>query len=330
MKPSTTLSTVREAHQRIKGLIHRTPLLRSSSLSSLTSAEISFKCENLQRAGVFKARGAFNAVYSLSDSDAARGVVTSSSGNQAAALALAAKCRGIAAHIAMPRGALKSKVNAVNRYGGNIVWVDSKGAVPTSEEYEATAAHIQDRTGANPVHPYNDVRTIAGQGTCALEILEEQPDLDMVLAPVGGGGLLAGVSVVLNALSARTRVIGCEPEMADDAYRSFQAGAIVPQLNPRTIADGLRTSLGDVTFPLIAANVDDIVTVSEAAIVDAMRLVWEVLKVIIEPSSAVPLAALLEKKVSVAGKSVVIILSGGNVDLDALPWDTGARPSAGR
>ena len=330
MNPSMTLGTVREAQQRIEGLINRTPLMRSRSLSSLTSAEIFFKCENLQRAGVFKARGAFNAVYSLSDTELSRGVVTSSSGNQAAALALAAQSRGIAAYIAMPRVALKSKVNAVNRYGGNIVWVESKETVPTSEEYEATAADIQRHTGASPVHPYNDLRTIAGQGTCALEIIDEQPELDMVLAPVGGGGLLAGVSAVVKALSPGTRIIGCEPEMADDAYRSFHAGAIVPQLNPRTIADGLRTSLGDLTFALISSNVDEIVTVSEAAILRAMRLVWEVLKVVIEPSSAVPVAAVLEKKVSVTGKSVAIILSGGNVDLDNLPWATPAPPSAAR
>lgn len=317
---SITLATVNEAQRRIKDLIRRTPLLTSRTLNSLASADIVFKCENLQRAGVFKARGAFNAVYSLSDTEAIRGVVTSSSGNQAAALALAARTRGIAAYIAMPRSALKSKTSAVRRYGGNIVWVESHGAVPTSEEYEATAARVQLETGANPVHPYNDSRTIAGQGTCALEILDERADLDFLLAPVGGGGLLAGVSTVFKALSAPTRVIGCEPEMADDAYRSFHAGRLIAQRNPRTIADGLRTSLGDLTFPLITRNVDDIVTVSEEAIVSAMRLVWETLKVVIEPSSAVPVAALLEKKVPVAGKSVGVILSGGNVDLDNLPW----------
>lgn len=317
---SITLATVKEARERIKDLIRRTPVLTSRSLNSLASADIVFKCENLQRAGVFKARGAFNAVYSLVDAEAIRGVVTSSSGNQAAALALAARTRGIAAYIAMPRGALKSKTSAVRRYGGNIVWVESHGAIPTSEEYEATAARVQLETGANPVHPYNDSRTIAGQGTCALEILDERPDLDFLLAPVGGGGLLAGVSTVFKALSARTRIIGCEPEMADDAYRSFRAGRLIAQRNPRTIADGLRTSLGDLTFPLIARNVDDIVTVSEEAIVSAMRLVWETLKVVIEPSSAVPVAAVLAKKVPVAGKSVGIILSGGNVDLDNLPW----------
>jgi threonine dehydratase len=317
---SITLATVKEARQRINALIRRTPLLTSRSLNSLTSADIVFKCENLQRAGVFKARGAFNAVYSLSDAEAIRGVVTSSSGNQAAALALAARTRGVAAYIAMPRGALKSKTSAVRRYGGNIVWVESQGAVPTSEEYEATAARVELETGANSVHPYNDSRTIAGQGTCALEILDERPDLDFLLAPVGGGGLLAGVSIVCKALSATTRVIGCEPEMADDAYRSFHSGHLIAQRDPRTIADGLRTSLGDLTFPLITRNVDDIVTVSEEAIVSAMRLVWETLKVVIEPSSAVPVAAVLEKKVPVAGKSVAIILSGGNVDLDNLPW----------
>jgi threonine dehydratase len=320
MDPGITLEAVHEARRRTRELIHRTPLITSSSLDSIASADIVFKCENLQRAGVFKARGAFNAVYSLSAADAVRGVVTSSSGNQAAALSLAASSRGIPAYIAMPRGALKSKIRAVQRYGGNIVWVESQGAVPTSEEYEATAARVQQETGANPVHPYNDLRTIAGQGTCALEIVDERPDLDLLLAPVGGGGLLAGVATVFKALGARTRVIGCEPEMADDACQSFHAGRIVPQRNPRTIADGLRTSLGTLTFPLIARNVDDIVTVTEDAIVTAMRLVWETLKLVIEPSSAVPLAAVLEKKVTVAGKSVAIILTGGNVDLEHLPW----------
>lgn len=322
MSADVTVEAVREAHERIEGFVHRTPLMRSGSLNALMSADVVFKCENLQRAGVFKARGAFNAVYSLSDADAIRGVVTSSSGNQAAALSLAASSRGIPAYIAMPRCALKSKVNAVRRHGGNIVWVESKGAVPTSDEYEATAARIQQETRANAVHPYNDRRTIAGQGTCALEIIDERKNLDFLLAPVGGGGLLAGVSVVFKGLSPRTRVIGCEPEMADDAYRSFRAGSIVPQLDPRTIADGLRTSLGDITFPLISHNVDDIVTVSEEAIIGAMRLIWETLKIVIEPSSAVPVAAALARKIPISGKTVAIILSGGNVDLDSLPWRT--------
>ncbi len=279
-----------------------------------------FKCENFQRAGVFKARGAFNAVLSLSDSEAIHGVVTSSSGNHAAAIALAAKIRGIPAYIAMPKIALPSKIAAVQRYGGNIIFVESVAQVPTAEEYDATVATIHSRTHANIVHPYNDLRTIAGQGTCALEFLTEQPDLDLLLAPVGGGGLLAGTAVAAKAIKSTIRIIGCEPEMADDARQSFYARQIIPQMQPRTIADGLRTSLGDLTFPLILRYADDIVTVSEDAIINAMRLVWEILKIVIEPSSAVPLAAILEGRVDVAGKSVGIILSGGNVDLNNLPW----------
>jgi threonine dehydratase len=322
--PGVTLTAVREALARISTFVHRTAVITSATLDNETGAKLFFKCENFQRAGVFKSRGAFNAVYSLTDQEAAYGVVTSSSGNQAAALSLAAKSRGIPAYIAMPKVALRSKVAAVNRYGGNIVWVEASGTIPTSEEYEATAAAIQSRTSASPVHPYNDRRTIAGQATCAVEFLEQQPDLDLLLAPVGGGGLLAGTALAAKLLLPSIRVIGCEPEMADDALRSFRSGRIVAQLQPRTIADGLRTSLGDLTFPLIAEFADDIVTVSEDAIVKAMRLAWETLKIVIEPSSAVPLAAILEGKLPVLAKSVGIILSGGNVDLDNLPW----RPSA--
>jgi len=294
--------------------------MTSTVLDAQTGARLFFKCENFQRAGVFKARGAFNAVYSLTDQQASHGVVTSSSGNQAAALSLAARQRGIPAYIAMPAVALRSKVAAVQRYGGNIVWVDARGTIPTSEEYEATAREIQSRTGASPVHPYNDARTIAGQATCTVEFLEQQPDLDVLLAPVGGGGLLAGTALAAKQLRPSIQVIGSEPAMADDAQQSFRSGRIVPQLQPRTIADGLRTSLGDLTFPLIRKFADDIVTVSEDGIVSAMRLVWEILKIVIEPSSAVPLAAILDGKLPVAGKSVGIILSGGNVDLDNLPW----------
>jgi threonine dehydratase len=314
------LATIHAAHARIQDKIHRTPIMTSETLNRLTGARLWFKCENFQRAGVFKARGAFNAVFSLTDAQAGRGVVTSSSGNQAAALSLAAKLRGVPAYIAMPKCALKSKVAAVERYGGNIVWVEAKGDIPTSEEYERTAARIQVDTLANAVHPYNDLRTIAGQATCTLEFLEDRPELDLLLAPVGGGGLLAGTAVAAKALKPAIRVFGCEPEMADDAKRSLRAGEIVPQLNPRTIADGLRTSLGDLTFPLIAGHVDDIVGVSEDAIIRAMRLVWLTLKIVVEPSSAVPLAAVLEGRLDVVGKSVGIILSGGNVDLDSLPW----------
>lgn len=314
------LATIHAAHARIQDKIHRTPIMTSETLNRLTGARLWFKCENFQRAGVFKARGAFNAVFSLTDAQAGRGVVTSSSGNQAAALSLAAKIRGVPAYIAMPKCALKSKVAAVERYGGHIVWVEAKGDIPTSEEYERTAARIQVDTLASAVHPYNDLRTIAGQATCTLEFLEDRPELDLLLAPVGGGGLLAGTAVAAKALKPAIRVFGCEPEMADDAKRSLRAGEIVPQLNPRTIADGLRTSLGDLTFPLIAGHVDDIVDVSEDAIIRAMRLVWLTLKIVVEPSSAVPLAAVLEGRLDVVGKSVGIILSGGNVDLDSLPW----------
>ena len=320
MTPPITLDVIREAHARIIGFIHRTAILTSAVLDAQAGARLFFKCENFQRAGVFKARGAFNAVYSLTDEEASHGVVTSSSGNQAAALSLAASRRGIPAYIAMPKAALRSKVAAVRRYGGNIVWVEARGAVPTSEEYESTAAGIQARTGAGPVHPYNDVRTIAGQATCTVELLEQVRGLDLLLAPVGGGGLLAGTALAAKLLQPSIRVVGCEPEMADDAQQSFRSGRIVPQLQPRTIADGLRTSLGDVTFPLITKFADDIVTVGEEDIVSAMRLVWEVLKILIEPSSAVPLAAALNSKLAVAGKSVGIILSGGNADLDNLPW----------
>jgi threonine dehydratase len=314
------MSDVIAARARIQGKIRRTPVITSETLDAMMGARVLLKCENFQRAGVFKARGAFNAVFSLSDAEASHGVVSSSSGNHAAAMSLAARTRGIRAYIAMPKNALKSKVAAVRRYGGEIIWVESQGDVPTTEEYESTVARIQSETQATTVHPYNDTRTIAGQGTCALEFLEECPDLDFLLAPVGGGGLLAGTAVAAKGLNAAVRVIGCEPAMADDAQRSMQAGQIVAQVAPRTIADGLRTSLGDLTFALIAANVDEIVTVSEEGIAAAMRLAWDVLKIVIEPSSAVPLAALLERRVSVDGKSVGIILTGGNADLDHLPW----------
>jgi threonine dehydratase len=320
-----SFADITAARERIQHRIHRTPIVTSRSLNALIGAQVFFKCENLQRAGVFKARGAFNAVFSLTDSEAARGVVTSSSGNQAAALSLAARTRGITAHIAMPRIAVKAKIAAVERYGGKIVWVESKGRVPTAEEYDATVARIQAETNATAVHPYDDVRTIAGQGTCAVEFLEDCPNPDFVLAPVGGGGLLAGTAVAVKALNAAVRVIGCEPAAADDAQRSFRTGHRVTfQETPRTIADGLRTSLGELTFAIILKDVDDIVTVTEDAIVRAMRLGWEILKLIIEPSSAVALAALLEKRLAVDGKRVGVIISGGNADLDHLPW---AQPS---
>ncbi len=313
------IEEIRAAHARIEPHIHRTPVLTSATLDAAFGGRVFFKCENFQKSGAFKVRGAFNALLSLSPEDAERGIVTSSSGNQAAAVSLAARARGVSAYIAMPKNAVASKVAAVERYGGNIVWVESKERIPTSEEYDATAAAIGEETGANPVHPYDDLRTIAGQATCALELFEEVPDLDYLLAPVGGGGLLSGTCSSAVALAPGTQVIGCEPEKADDAWRSLQEGTIVPQTDPQTIADGLRTSLGEVTFPIIAANVREIVTVSEDAILRSMRMVWETMKIVIEPSAAVPVAALLERKISADARRIGVILSGGNVDLDSLP-----------
>ena len=318
------LNEINAAHERIAPYVHRTPVLTSETLDDAVGARLFFKCENFQKSGAFKVRGAFNALLSLSSEDAARGIVTSSSGNQAAAVSLAARTRGVKAFIAMPKVAVKSKVAAVERYGGNIVWVESKDRIPTSEEYDATTDAIQERTGANLVHPYDDLRTIAGQATCALEILKDVPELDVLLAPVGGGGLLSGTCLAAAARGSKTKVIGCEPEGADDAQRSLRKGVIVPQTNPQTIADGLRTSLGEHTFPIIARHVTDIVTVSEDAILRAMRRIWETMKIVIEPSAAVPVAALLEEKFSTGSGRVGVILSGGNVDLESLPPWSGA------
>lgn len=307
------------AHARIAARVHRTPVLTSSSLDRRFGGELFFKCENLQRSGAFKVRGAFNALLSLSGEQARRGIVTSSSGNHAAAVSLASRDLGIRAHIAMPEVAVRSKVAAVERYGGNIVWVRAEGEIPTSEEFDATAARVQKELGASSVHPYDDPRTIAGQGTVALELLDQVPELDVVLVPVGGGGLLSGTCVAAATNDPPVEVIGCEPAAADDAQASLRRGCIVPQTDPRTVADGLRTSLGEYTFPLIAKHVEDIVTVSEEAILVSMRLVWETLKVLIEPSAAVPIAALLEQRVKPEGRRIGVIVSGGNVDLESLP-----------
>jgi threonine dehydratase len=315
-----TLDDIEQSYARIRKHIHCTPVHTSQTLDDMFDARLLFKCENFQRTGAFKVRGAFNGVLSLGDKEAARGVVTSSSGNQAAALSLAASVRGIPAYVVMPRFALAPKVAAVRRYGGEIFWIDSKSEIPTAEDYDAATTDIERERGATLIHPYNTLSTIAGQGTCALELIRSNLQLDLLLAPVGGGGLLAGAALTTKSLKPETRVIGCEPEMANDAQRSLREGRIIPQSNPHTIADGLRTSLGTLTFPLISSHVDDIVTVSEDGIIRAMRLLWETLKIVIEPSSAVPVAAILERRVDVAGMSVGIILSGGNADLDNLPW----------
>jgi threonine dehydratase len=277
--------------------------------------EIFFKCENFQKAGAFKIRGATNAVFSLGDKEASRGVATHSSGNHGAALALAARWRGIKAHVVMPENAPHIKRDAVASYGAEIVFCR-----PTLQAREEGLEKVLDRTGATFIHPYNDYRVISGQGTAALELCEEIADLDIVMAPVGGGGLLGGTAIVVSAISPRTLIIAAEPERADDAYRSFHAGRIVPANNPDTIADGLRTTLGDLTFPIIRRYVKDILTVSEEGIIQAMRYIWERMKIIVEPSAAVPLGALLAGHTEFPGKRMGVILSGGNVDLEHLPW----------
>ncbi len=310
-----SLTDIRTAHARIQDKINRTPVMTSESLDAMAGARLYFKCENLQKVGAFKARGATNAVFSLAEDEALRGVATHSSGNHAAALARAAKLRGIPAYIVMPSNAPKVKQASVSRYGGKIIFCE-----PTLEAREAAAARIVEETGATLIHPYNDLRVMAGQGTSALELLEEVPDLDLILCPVGGGGNLSGMAVAAKGIKPGIRVVGVEPKGADDASRSFRSGHIEPMTNPKTIADGLRTSLGDKTFPEIRRHVDDIVTVSEDAIVKAMRTLWEVMKLVVEPSGAVSYAALVEGQLDARGKKVGLLLSGGNVDLDTLPW----------
>lgn len=313
-----TIKDIRAAAERIRPYAHRTPVLTCASLDDRVGAHVFLKCENLQKVGAFKFRGACNAVFSLSDAEAARGVVAHSSGNHAQALALAARMRGIPAYIVMPDNAPAVKKAAVAGYGGRITFCE-----PTLAAREATQARVIADTGATEVHPYNDERVIAGQGTAALELLEDVPDLDVIMAPVGGGGLLSGTAIAATELAPGIRVIGAEPEMADDAYRSLATGEIQPSVHPRTIADGLLTQLGTLTFPILRERVEQIVTVSETGIIAAMKFVWERAKIVIEPSSAVPVAALWERKIDLSGLRVGIILSGGNVDLDRLPWQAG-------
>ena len=309
------IAAIREAHARIRPQVHRTPVLTSRSLDAAAEATLFFKCENLQKVGAFKARGACNAVFSLEEAEARRGVVTHSSGNHGAAVAWAAARRGIPAWVVMPENSAEIKKAAVKGLGATV-----RFCAPTLEARDTTCATVQAETGALLVHPYDDWRVIAGQGTAALELLEQVPDLDAVITPVGGGGLLSGTAIAARAIKPSIRVYGAEPAGADDAWRSLKSGRIVPQTDPRTIADGLRSSLGVKTFAVLSTLVDAIGTTSEEAIVRAMRLTWDKLKLIIEPSSAVPLAALLERKLPVAGQRVGVVISGGNVDLDRLPW----------
>lgn len=313
--PGLTWDLIEQARARIEGRVHRTPVMTSQTLDSLSGARLYFKCENLQNIGAFKARGATNAVFALSDAEARNGVATHSSGNHAAALARAAKLRGIPAHIVMPNNSSKAKQASVSRYGGKIVLCE-----PTQQAREAGVERLIAETGATLVHPYDDLRVMAGQATTAVELLEDVPDLDVVLSPVSGGGLLSGIAVASKSLKPSISVIGVEPEGADDAYRSFRSGKIEPLPNPQTIADGLRATLGQKPFAEIRRHVDDIITVSEEAIVASMRQIWEVMKIIVEPSGAVAYAAVFARRFPNQGRKIGIVLSGGNLDLDRLPW----------
>ena len=314
---TVTIADIQQAAERIKPYAHRTPVITNESLNQRVGAQVFLKCENLQMVGAFKFRGACNAVYSLNEEEAKHGVCTHSSGNHAQALALAARMRGIPAYIVMPNNAPQVKKDAVAGYGGQITFCE-----PTLEARESTLERIRLDTGATVVHPYNNERVIIGQGTAVLELLDSIPDLDVVIAPVGGGGLLSGTSIAAKGLKPNIRVIAAEPEMADDAYRSIKEGKIIPSVQPKTIADGLLTSLGTLTFPIIQQNVEQIVTVSEQGIIDSMKFVWERAKIIIEPSAATVIAVLWEKKIDLSGLKVGVILSGGNVDLNKLPWQS--------
>lgn len=308
-------SDIEEAFARIEQHIHITPVLTSQSINEITGANLFFKCENLQKVGAFKIRGAINAVFSLSDEEVAKGVATHSSGNHAAALALAAKLRGVEAHIVMPNTAPEVKKKAVAGYGAKITYCE-----PTLKDREETLVKIVAETGAKLVHPYNQAEVIAGQGTCALELMGQVEGLDAILTPVGGGGLLAGTALSAKYLDPDIELIAAEPEGADDAYQSFLQEKLVPAVNPKSIADGLLTSLGEFNYEIIKNNVDAVITAPDKAIVEAMRMIWERMKIIVEPSAAITLAIILENKEAFKGKTVGIILTGGNVDLEKLPF----------
>ena len=305
---------IRAAHERVRSYIKRTPVLTSSRLDEACGAQLFFKCENFQKIGAFKARGATNAVFALDDATAKRGVATHSSGNHGTALARAAKLRGIPAHIVMPKNSSKVKVRAVESYGAQLVFCE-----PTQQAREAACADVTAQTGATLIHSFENEDVMAGQGTAVVELLEEI-DVDLVMCPIGGGGLLCGTAVAAKSMRPKIKVIAAEPANADDAAQSFRAKKRIVTEKKFTIADGLRTNVGERTFPIIQRYVDDVVTVSEDAIVSAMRTIWETMKIVIEPSAAVPYAAIAEHKIDIGGKRAGIILTGGNVDLDALPW----------
>lgn len=310
-----TWDDVLVAHERIRPYIHRTPVLTSSFLNRLTGAELFFKCENFQKAGAFKVRGASNAVFGLSDAEAARGVATHSSGNHALSLSYAAGRRGIPCHVVMPRTAPQAKKDAVRAYGGVITECE-----PSTSSREEVFAEVQAETGADFVHPYNDPRVIAGQATCSRELLEQVEGLDAIMAPIGGGGMVSGTCLTMSSIAPQVRIYAAEPEQADDAARSFRAGHIIADDAPSTVADGLKVPLKELTWHFVQSHVTDILTASEQEIIDAMRLTWARMKIVMEPSSAVPLATILKNPELFRGKRVGVIVTGGNVDLDKLPW----------
>lgn len=310
---------VQKAHERILPWIHRTPILTCRTFDDMLGGELLFKCENFQKAGAFKVRGATNAVFSLDEASAVKGVATHSSGNHALSLSRAAKCRGIPCRVVMPHTAPKAKMEAVEGYGGHITTCE-----PSLSARESTLDGIIDETGAHFVHPYNDPRVIAGQGTCAKELIEDAGPLDALIAPIGGGGMISGSSLTASAISPNTRIYAAEPSQADDARRSFLAGHIIEDDAPDTVADGLRVSLRPYTWHFVSNYVTDVLLASETEIVEAMRLIWKRMKIVIEPSSAVPLAVLLKNRDLFAGQRIGVILTGGNVDLDRLPWKPNA------
>ncbi|HIP22809.1 MAG TPA: pyridoxal-phosphate dependent enzyme [Rhodobacteraceae bacterium] len=310
-----TFDDMKTARERITPYIHRTPVLTSEFLNGLTGAELFFKCENFQKAGAFKVRGACNAVFGLPEDMLAKGVATHSSGNHALSLSYAAGRRGIPCHVVMPRTAPQAKKDAVKGYGGIITECE-----PSTSSREAVFAKVEAETGAEFVHPYNDPRVIAGQATCSAELIEQVEGLDAVVAPIGGGGMISGTCLTLSNLAPEVKIYAAEPLNADDAARSFRAGHIIADDAPDTVADGLKVPLKELTWHFVSTHVTDILTATEDEIVDAMKLIWKRMKIVMEPSSAVPLATILKNKEIFAGKRVGIIITGGNVDLDSLPW----------
>ena len=310
-----TFDDVVAAHQRIAPHVHRTPVLTSRMLNALSGADLFFKCENFQKGGAFKARVASNAVFGLTDEQAAKGVATHSSGNHGTCLSYAAGRRGIPCTVVMPRTAPQAKKDAVRGYGARVVECE-----PSTTSREAVFAEVVAETGAEFVHPYNDHGVIAGQGTCSKEMIEDLGELDAVIAPIGGGGMVSGTCLTLSTLAPKVKIYAAEPEQADDAMRSFKAGHIIADDAPETVADGLKVPLKDLTWHFVKAYVTDILTASEEDIVDAMKLIWKRMKIVMEPSSAVPLATILKNPDIFAGKRVGVVITGGNVDLDKLPW----------